>query len=153
MPKATTVSELEEHLGYWLRLVSNHVSHAFKAKVEAQGVTVAEWVILRALFNADGARPSALADQLGLTRGAVSKLVDRLMNKQLVACAADEADGRAQSLRLTLAGRRLVPSLARLADQNDSEAFGHLSKSERSTLLGILERFVEHHELKGSPVD
>ena len=54
-------SALEAHLGYWLRFVSNHVSHAFKTKVEAQGVTVAEWVVLRWLFDHASARPSQLA--------------------------------------------------------------------------------------------
>jgi len=29
MPKAIHVSSLEDHLGYWLRYVSNQVSHAF----------------------------------------------------------------------------------------------------------------------------
>jgi DNA-binding MarR family transcriptional regulator len=75
------VSELEAHLGYWLRAVSNHVSHAFKTKVERRGATVAEWVVLRALFDADGVKPSELAAKLGLTRGAISKLVDRLVAK------------------------------------------------------------------------
>jgi DNA-binding MarR family transcriptional regulator len=153
VPKAAAVSDLESHLGYWLRLVSNHVSYAFKAKVEAQGVTVAEWVIIRALFDGDGMRPSVLADRVGLTRGAVSKLIDRLTSKQLVACHPEKDDGRAQSIRLTAAGRRLVPTLASLADQNDAEEFGHLSKSERSALLAILAGFVEHHGLKGSPID
>jgi DNA-binding MarR family transcriptional regulator len=153
MPRRPSISSLESHLGYWLRFVSNHVSHAFQAKVEARGVTVAEWVIMRALFDSPGARPSALAEEVGLTRGAVSKLVDRLVNKQLVSCDADEQDGRAQTIRLTAAGKKLVPLLASLADQNDAEAFGHLSKSERAALLEILQGFVERHGLKGSPVD
>ena len=59
------VSELEAHLGYWLRAVSNHVSHGFKTKVERHGVTVAEWVVLRALFERDGVNPSELATTLG----------------------------------------------------------------------------------------
>ena len=42
MTKSARVSPLESHLGYWLRVVSNHVSHGFKSKVEAHGVTVAE---------------------------------------------------------------------------------------------------------------
>ena len=33
-------SELESHLGYWLRLVSNHVSQSFADKLGARGVTV-----------------------------------------------------------------------------------------------------------------
>ncbi len=43
------VSTLEAHLGYWLRYVSNHVSHAFALKVAAHGVSVAEWVVMREL--------------------------------------------------------------------------------------------------------
>ncbi|MEI9903207.1 MAG: hypothetical protein WDN06_03970 [Asticcacaulis sp.] len=51
----TSPSHLEAHLGYWMRFVSNHVSQAFARKVEAHGVTVAEWVVLRELF--EGAMP------------------------------------------------------------------------------------------------
>ena len=56
MSKETAVSDLTAHLGYWLRYVSNHVSHAFARKVEARGVTVAEWVLLRQLLESGGAR-------------------------------------------------------------------------------------------------
>ena len=35
---------LENHTGFWLRFVSNHVSHGFARKVAGSGVTVAEWV-------------------------------------------------------------------------------------------------------------
>jgi DNA-binding MarR family transcriptional regulator len=77
------VSALEDHLGYWLRYVSNQVSHAFSLKVEARGVTVAEWVVMRELHEHVSTSPSALADRLGMTRGAISKLADRLETKSL----------------------------------------------------------------------
>ncbi|MFO0919203.1 MAG: helix-turn-helix domain-containing protein [Planctomycetaceae bacterium] len=73
-----SASTLETHAGYWLRYVSNHVSHAFAKKVEAQGVTVAEWVLLRQMFDTPAANPSQLAAAIGMTRGAISKLVERL---------------------------------------------------------------------------
>ena len=50
MAKKIEVSELTQHIGYWMRFVSNHVSHAFMLKVEAQGVTVAEWAAMRQMF-------------------------------------------------------------------------------------------------------
>ena len=34
MRKARHVSNLEDHLGYWIRYVSNQVSHAFSLKIE-----------------------------------------------------------------------------------------------------------------------
>lgn len=150
---SSRVSLLEGHLGYWLRCVSNHVSHAFKTKVESRGVTVAEWVVMRALFDSEGGNPSQLAERIGLTRGAVSKLIDRLASKRLVSSRVEKADRRYQTVSLTEAGRRLVPALASLADRNDEEFFDVLSDVERAELRRLLEKVVRHHGLKSVPVD
>jgi hypothetical protein len=36
VPRRTELSSLESHLGYWIRYVSNHVSHAFALKLGAR---------------------------------------------------------------------------------------------------------------------
>lgn len=149
----TTVPKLESHLGYWLRFVSNHVSHAFSRKLEAEGVTVAEWVVLRELLRLGPTAPSHLAETIGLTRGAVSKLVDRLVEKELLTRTAGVGDRRFQQVELTPAGRDLVPRLATLADQNDSEFFGHLSVEQREQLIALLQDLVRRHELGGRPIN
>ena len=146
-------SDLETHLGYWLRFVSNHVSHAFSLKLQARDVTVAEWVMLRELFNGDGTSPSALADRLGMTRGAISKLADRLIAKDLIKRTASSEDRRQQTLSLTAAGRELVPALAELADRNDAEFFGHLAQCERAALEKMLRDIVRRHDLKTIPTE
>src|SRR5271167_3770136 len=107
MPSTRPAAELTAHLGYWLRYVSNHVSQAFARKLEAHGVTVAEWVLMRQLLDVEALAPSRLAERMGMTRGAISKLADRLIVKSLAARAADPEDGRAQTLSLTLAGRAI----------------------------------------------
>jgi DNA-binding MarR family transcriptional regulator len=151
MPKPA--SPITAHLGYWLRAVSNHVSHAFARKVDAHGVTVAEWVLLRQLLDVSSLAPSALAERMGMTRGAISKLAERLVNKALITRRDDPHDGRAQVLALTAAGRALVPRLAALADQNDAEFFAHLSDRDRRHLQRILASVVERRGLTGMPVD
>jgi len=152
-PAPDKVSALETHLGYWLRVVSNHVSYAFKVKLERQGVTVAEWVVLRALFDGDGIKPSELAAKIGLTRGAISKLIDRLVAKDLVVVRSDARDGRAQVITLKASGRRLVPKLAALADENDAQAFDDLDPEQRAFLLATLKSIVDRLGLRGAPVD
>lgn len=147
------VSDLSSHLGYWLRFVSNHVSLAFARKVEGRGVTVAEWVLLRVLHGAAPTAPSVLADRLGLTRGAVSKLADRLEAKGLLVRTASESDGRAHTLALTPEGAALVPVLAALADENDAEFFADLTPEEREIIEGALRRIVEKRGLRAAPVD
>src|SRR6202453_5123417 len=125
MPSTRPASDLTAHLGYRLRYVSNHVSQTFARKVEAHGVTVAEWVLMRQLLGEEALAPSRLAERMGMTRGAVSKLADRLIRKSLLVRTADPQDGRAQTLSLTRAGSSMVPRLAALADANDAAFFDH----------------------------
>jgi DNA-binding MarR family transcriptional regulator len=153
MPSTSDISDLTAHLGYWLRYVSNHVSQAFARKVEAHGVTVAEWVLMRQLLEEKALAPSRLAERMGMTRGAISKLAERLIAKSMLARAADPEDGRAQTLSLTSAGRALVPKLAALADANDAEFFDHLAPEDRAALLRIFQEIVEKRGLKSLPVD
>jgi DNA-binding MarR family transcriptional regulator len=153
MPTEQKMSALTDHLGYWLRYVSNHVSQAFARKVEAHGVTVSEWVVLRLLLEAGPVAPSRLAEQMGATRGTITKLADRLIEKSMVSRDADPIDGRAQVLRLTTAGRTLVPRLAVLADRNDAEFFNHLAPEERAAMVKTLQEVVKRHGLRSTPVD
>jgi len=153
MPSTRPASDLTAHLGYWLRYVSNHVSQAFARRVAAHGVTVAEWVLMRQLLNEGALAPSLLAQRMGMTRGAVSKLADRLIAKSLLVRTADPQDGRAQTLALTRAGRSMVPKLAALADANDAEFFDHLVPKDRAALLRALQEIVARHGLKTLPIE
>jgi DNA-binding MarR family transcriptional regulator len=153
MARKQHASDLNDHLGYWLRFVSNHVSQAFARKVEALGVTVAEWVLMRLLFDAGEVAPSRVAERMGMTRGAITKLADRLIGKDLVVRTANPEDGRAQTLRLTPSGCALVPKLAALADKNDAEFFDHLPPDERTALVRILRGIVERNGLFALPVE
>lgn len=145
-------SALTDHLGYWLRLVSNAVSASFARRLQAEGVTVAEWVLLRLVMAGEG-QPSALARQMGMTKGAISKLADRLEARGLLARQADPQDGRAQLLRLTDAGAALVPRLAAMADTNDAAFFGVLAEEERATLKALIHKMADRHGLTETPVD
>jgi DNA-binding MarR family transcriptional regulator len=145
-------SDLTAHLGYWLRFVSNHVSGSFAVALAERSVTVPEWVLLRLLHDAP-ARPSAIAQEMGFTRGAVSKLADRLISRGLLDRTASDEDGRAQLLVLSDDGRRLVPDLAAIADANDRNAFDVLSVDERNTLERLLRKIVEAKGLKTVPTD
>jgi DNA-binding MarR family transcriptional regulator len=149
-----SVSRLEKHLGYWLRLVSNNVSAAFARKLEAQGVSVSEWVALRKLFDQPSAISiSALAEHMGMTKAPVSRLVDRLVQKELVYRQENRNDARAQQIWLSPAGQKLVPGLAAIADENDEAFFGDLPMNGRLTMIGWMQNIAEKYRLSQAPVD
>ena len=149
--KPGTPSPLEAHLGFWLRFVSNHVSLRFQQLLEAQGVTVTEWVALRTLWSQDETTHAELILALGMTKGAASKVVSRLEEKGLAERQLADGRAREQSLRLTAAGQALVPQLAALADANDAHFFGHLPAAARQSLTQAMQALVRHHQLKDIP--
>lgn len=153
MPPNSSPSTLDAHLGYWLRMVSNAVSQGFARKVEREGVTVAEWVFLRALYDAGRVAPSHLAEGMAMTKGAISKLADRLLEKSLIERRANPNDKRAHTLALNREGRALVPRLAALADENDQEFFGTLTSEERQQLARLLRKIASERELTSVPID
>ena len=145
------VSDLKKHVGFWLRFVSNHVSQAFARRLLASGVTVAEWVVMREMFGDEETSPGILAERIGMTRGGVSKLVDRLVSKKVITRRERSDDRRFQSIALTAAGRRLIPQLAALADRNDEEFFHPLSGAERAALIATMRKLVQAHGLQSLP--
>jgi DNA-binding MarR family transcriptional regulator len=128
------------------------VSHAFALKLAALEVTAAEWVVLRELYDSESA-PSALADRLGMTRGAISKLADRLIAKEMIVRRANAADRRFQSLALTRQGRAITPKLASLADENDEEFFADLDIATRDRIAAAMKDIVRRKGLRAAPVD
>lgn len=144
-------SPLEAHLGFWLRFVSNHVSLRFHEQLATQGVTVTEWVALRALWDRGETGHAELIQALGMTKGAVSKVVSRLEEKGLAQRQQDRGEARTQTLALTRAGTALVPVLAALADANDEHFFGHLDAEQRRSLMQAMQALVMHHGLSELP--
>jgi DNA-binding MarR family transcriptional regulator len=148
-----TASELERHLGYWLRFVSNHVSNAFRERVAKHGVTVAEWVALRTLHDEAPCTLGDLSHQLGLDGGVTSRLVERLVQKKLASRRSDREDRRFVTLALTAKGQDLIPRLAAEADRNDDFFFAPLKEADKNHLRRIMTALVRVHGLTEKPVE
>lgn len=145
-------SSLEDHLGFWLRFVSNHVSLRFQKLLENESVTVTEWVTLRTLWNESESSHATLIEALGMTKGAASKVINRLEEKGLAERKLVDGRAREQKLSLTIKGKMLVPRLAQLADENEDYFFAHMSQSEQNVLIDTLKSLVKHHQLKEFPM-
>ena len=153
MTRTLDPGPLDASPGYWLRSASNRVSHGLSQKLAARDVTAAEWVLLRMIYAHDVGAPKRLARDLGMTKGAISKLVDRLAGKGLASKAAMTSDRRHQDVWLTPAGRALVPELAALADANDAEYFRHLSVAEREMLESLVRGIVQRRGIPALAAD
>ena len=146
-------SALETHLGYWLRLVSNEVSRAFERALQKRNISVAEWVAINQLAAGTGLTPAKLAATMGMTRGAISKVLDKLASKRLISRSMSSLDSRVQLLSLTEQARRLLPQLTSIAESNDGYFFAALNSDEKSALRNLLLKLAGVHQISRIPVE
>ena len=148
-----SASDLELHLGYWLRRVSNHVSGEFARTLQTRRTSVAEWVVLCHVQERPGITPGELAEALALTRGAVSKVIDKLEAKNWITGSTKPEDNRVRLFSLTRRGSRVLPELAEIADRNDQTFLDVLEADERATLRGLLSKLVDLHHIGAVPIE
>ena len=148
-----SVSKLETHLGYLLRRVSNAVSGDVARALHARQTSVAEWVLLRHLYDGEHITPAELAEALTMSRGAISKIVDKLQTKGWIRSRTNPQDSRVQLLSLTGVGQRVLPELAEIADRNDERFFASLDAGEKSALRRLLGKLRDHHQIRDVPVE
>ncbi|MET8446801.1 MarR family transcriptional regulator [Streptomyces sp. NPDC005209] len=137
----STTSGLHDHLGYWLRRLSDEVHGRFEAELDRHGVTVSQWGVMVGVFHGHDTT-KAVAAHMDIDPGAVSRLVDRLMAKGLIRREPDPASRRIVRLVLTDEGQALVPVLAEIADRNDAHYFGSLDAAQRRQLEAWIRRLV-----------
>lgn len=147
------IDPLERHLGYWMRLVSNEVSGTFARSLSEHDISTAEWVALSKIGQTPGLMSSALAASMSMTRGAISKILDKLESKALIERSASPDDSRVQLLSLTRNARRLLPVLTKVANSNDEQFFSALDEDERTALRALLQKLADIHEIRDVPVE
>ena len=139
MKKQDASSKLEDHIGYWLRCLSNFVHNSFAQRLEKHGISVEQWVVLRTLFDKEGTSLQDAAIRIGVDNSSLSRMIERLVQKELVIRDIHPKDRRTVVLTLSRTAKKLVPLLAQEADKNDSEFFKFITPSERNLLLNIIQ--------------
>ena len=108
-----------------------------RVAAETFGMTAEQFQVLRRIRKGIDS-VSALAEANRTSRPAVSKAVDALVNKGLVARLPDEKDRRHVHLILTSEGQRLLEAVYAQAENWLRHKFQSLSPEELSALLSAL---------------
>ena len=77
------------------------------AHIRALGLTPPQFDIIATLGNTDGMTATELGEKTLITKGTLTGVVDRLIDRGWVERVAHETDGRCQIIRLTRAGEGL----------------------------------------------
>lgn len=101
--------------------------------------TLAESRVLYEVVRRDGVTPKAIAAELGLDAGYLSRIVARLQRDGLVARARSTTDGRSIELTITEAGRRHFEALDARTRSRVQDLVSGLDAGARARLAGALD--------------
>lgn len=131
--------------GSTLGLLFRQVRDAMWAKMASElasrghDLTFSQYITLKKLATGT-AGVTDLARAADLNPGAMTRLLDRLETKGLVAREADPADRRALHIQLTETGRTIWRDIDQCGVRVREAALAGLGDSERNLLTALLER-------------
>ncbi len=124
-----------------------HLGLLLKAEIEsrvmeASGILLADHEALASLEEEGGSlRMSDIADRLILTRGGVTKLVDRLEGAGYVARSPFPSDRRVVMVAMTPRGRGVLGRSRAAFDDSLQDLWSrHLSEHEAAVMLEVIDR-------------
>jgi DNA-binding MarR family transcriptional regulator len=144
------VKPLDSYLPYLLNRAGTRVATAFGEEVRALGASLQIWRVLAALRERDGRRMGDLSTTTSIEVSTLTRLVDQMEKKGLVARRRAPDDARVVVLFATAAGRRLTRRILPIAERYERVALKGFDAKEAETLRAALRRlYANMEELAG----
>jgi DNA-binding MarR family transcriptional regulator len=131
---------LDSYLPYLLNRAGTRIATAFNDEVRPLGATLQIWRVLAALREQDGRRMGDLSDTTSIEVSTLTRLVDNMEQKGLVARRRDGDDARVILLHIAPAGRRLTQRILPIAERYEAVALAGFNASEAEILKAALRR-------------
>ncbi|MEA3180062.1 MAG: hypothetical protein QOI59_3585 [Gammaproteobacteria bacterium] len=132
----------ESHVNHWVRRTQVCFSKNFGKILKEARLIASEWAVLRELYGPGRRATVELAQVTGMSKGGMSKLIERLVKKGYVAKKVQEHDRRFRGVWLTKQGRECVPLIASKEKSADRAFFGPLRGGGRHRLTQSLKKLL-----------
>lgn len=146
----------EESVGYLMRTILSHVSHAIEAQLAPTGLTSAQWVPMFKLYTGHATTAAELARACSLDAGATTRMLDRMEAKGLCERKRSEEDRRVVQLALTATGTAAAAGIPAILSSVQNAYLAGFSQEEFDSLKSMLRRIVSNAQAlnnEASPID
>lgn len=132
-------------LGWMIQKLARHVEHQMSSRLDAFGLTVAQFAVLMRVLERDGQAQSEIGAHFAMPAYAVSRAIDGLERAHLVTREPNPASRRAHGVFATDAARDLAPRLHATVRDVNAQLAAPLDPRERADFAEMLTRLVSTH--------
>jgi DNA-binding MarR family transcriptional regulator len=127
---------------FWISRLAALMQEEFNRRLQSEDVTWPQWMVLNVLSQQIATTPAAIADNIGVDRSAVTRLLDRLEKKDLIVREHDKLDRRSVNIHLTDHGRHLMGRLNELAREHQEHFLASLHATEHRSFKGNIQKLL-----------
>jgi DNA-binding MarR family transcriptional regulator len=140
-----------DSVGYLLNQVVLSMRRTIEQRMSVHGLTAAQWYPLWRLKLGHAGTARELARDSDIDAGAMTRLIDRLVQKGLVERSRSVTDRRALVLRLTPAGEAVAAELPKVLAQVNNDYLRGFDSDEWQRLQALLRCMLDNGRVLGEP--
>lgn len=134
--------ELHGSYTFWINRLASLMRESFNTALKEADVSWSQWMTLNCLYHQQAQTPAQLADCLGVDRSGITRLLDRLAEKDFVLRTHDDGDRRSVHITLTDFGAAQMASIDAMAREHQNSFLSHLPATEVRAFKGNLQKLL-----------
>lgn len=131
-------NHLEKSAFFLLRRAGQFAADLYASEIGTPGLTPRQFMVLQAVENKEGLSQTELVERTGIDRSTLADVVQRLLKKNLLQRRRTKEDARANSIRLSAAGRRALQATQPGASMADRKLLEALPTKQRKEFMNSL---------------
>lgn len=137
--------EWQSSTGHLIANLHHSMRRALDVELARLGdVSSAQWIVMMMLTHEDEVTAADLAKRLNYDPGSMTRLLDRMQEKDLIQRSRATGDRRRIRIELTAAGRELAPSLPTAAINVINQSLKGFTPEEHQLLNGLIKRMIDN---------
>jgi DNA-binding MarR family transcriptional regulator len=131
-------------VGRLIKQVFTSLLRGIDQRMQPLGLTAMQWEPLLLVYKGQANTVAALARESQVDCGAMTRMLDRLEEKQLLRRQRSDADRRVVHLQLTAKGRKVAEDILPLITEELRCQMHDFTPADTSTLIHLLQRMVDN---------
>jgi MarR family transcriptional regulator for hemolysin len=145
--EASSKTSIHKSVGYWAGLLSRSMEAEFNRRLAPHGLTRMSYAVLGAMVFDGCTKPSEVADFLHVDRGAVTRLMDKLAEQDLIERSTGTSDRRSVSITVKPEGVALAKELKGHSRAVNELFTANLKSGESDRFIDLVKTMLANSEV------
>jgi DNA-binding MarR family transcriptional regulator len=129
---------LTQSPGHQLRRVQQYLFDLYSQEIRGEDLTPRQFTVLLTVEQNEGLSQTDLVRLTGIDRSTLADMISRLLKRDLLARKRTEDDQRANSVRITASGRRVLKSVMPAVMKAEARILDPIPAGKRAEFLRLL---------------